>query len=327
MCVLGCRKDPKLSDLPINDQEIYCYDESSHLANDDPILKEVGNFDVLEGPYGTLLGPIYTSYVKFNPENAEQIIYVKRDSGAIPGAEEIWFYDFCSKESRMISDDHLYSLSWGAGDRILYSGTDFQVHMMNSWGEELQQVTSSSEPQSAGQFSPDGNFFYTTGIDGLKIFDKTGNQIKMYEGLRPFIAQDWIDNEHLIVIDYDTQLYQSLKWDNGELITLHSEPQCLMCIQAYNREANSMYIIEQRGEEVYGLYSFDIAKDQRTFLKALHISYMLSTGDYSHESKKMIFNLNEVWWKDSVANEVYIRRSMLMMNENATNPRIVDLPH
>lgn len=327
ICNLSCRKDSTPNDSPTTvGQGKYCYYESSHFAPE-PILKEVWNYEAMMGPFDTPLGAFYVSRITFNPENANQIIYVKKDSGVVTGTSQIWFYDFCKKDSRKISDDYLYSLNWGIGDKIVYSSSNSQVYMMNSFGEELQQITSSVEAQNAGKFSPDGNLLYITGNDGVKIFDKDGNQLMIYEGLQPYKIIDWFDNERLLVINYETDLCQSLDWENGELINLRPEPQCLECIHVYNSQSKIIYFIEQRGGKTIGLYTFNLVNGHTVFLKELNTSYMFGTGDYSIESKKIIFNLNEVSWKDSIANERYVRQSLIILEENGTNPRIIDLPH
>ncbi|MFT5821619.1 MAG: hypothetical protein ACI8ZM_002873 [Crocinitomix sp.] len=320
-----CRKDPKLNGLPINDLGTYCFDESSHLAQE-PILKELYLGLVIGGPYYTILGPSFVYSLKFNPENANQIIYVKSDSGATPLYKTIWFYDFCTKESRQIAAQSYNDLSWGSGDKILYTGLSHEVYMMNSWGEDVQQITSSETYQHIGKFSPNGNFFFTTGSDGLRVFDINGNEIIFHEGYPPFKEIDWIDNDHLLVMNNSTSIYQSFNIYTGDRINLHTQALCHYCNDTYVRSSHIVYFIDHRYDKTKGLYSFDLAKDQLTYLKELSSSYMYRSIDYNNDAKKLIFTLHEYSWKDSVKQEIYLRNSAIMLNENGTNPRILELP-
>lgn len=326
ICLVGCRKDPTLIDLSVNEQESFCYEESSHLAPE-PILKELYLGEVLGGPYYTLLGPYFIYSVQFNPENANQIIYVKQDSGAVTNQKSVWFYDFCTQESRQLVEHCYNGLNWGIGDKILYTGSNQEVFMMNSWGEEVQQITSSEVIQKSGTFSPKGKDFFTSGNDGLRIFDETGNQIIFHEGYPPFKAVDWIDNEHLLVMNNSTSIYQSFNIHSGEQINLHAQPLCYYCVDTYARISHTVYFIEHRHDKTKGLYSFNIAKDQVTYLKELSSSYMFRSVDYNNDAKKLMLTLLESSWKDSVAQEIYIRSSAIILNDNATNPRVIDLPY
>ncbi len=321
--IAGCRKDPQLS-IPIVNEDIYCFEQSSHLAPE-PVLEELMIGEVTGGPYYTNLSPYYIYSIQFNPEKANQIAYIKQDTGVIANKRSIWFYDFCTKESRLLVEGCYNDLSWGNGDNILYIGPSYEVYSTNLQGIS-KQITTAGTHQTPGKYSPNGNLLFTIGSDGLRIFDKTAELLIFHEGYPNFRAIDWIDNDHLIIMNNTTSIYQSFNIHNSERVNLHTQPKCHYCRDTYVRESSTIYYIQHSLSETKGLYSFNIAKDEERYLKELSSSYELHSIDYNTDAKKLIFTLIEFSMKDPGGQNIYIRFNGLILNENATNPRIIDLP-
>jgi len=82
------------------------------------------------------------SYPVFNPNNSNEIAYQRRDTELQHGwNDELWVFNFCTGESRFLTDKIGYSPDWSVKDWIVFTGKDRQLWKIKSTGDSLLQLT------------------------------------------------------------------------------------------------------------------------------------------------------------------------------------------
>ncbi|MFK7810762.1 MAG: TolB family protein [Saprospiraceae bacterium] len=119
------------------------------------------------------------SYPCFNPNNAEEIAYIRRKNGVFTGCNfELWTFNFCTGEKRFVTDGICYSIDWSVKDWLVFTGQDRQLYKVKSNGDSLLQLTFSGNFNSFAMWnsigdklayvkSTDGSEFYLTDSDGI----------------------------------------------------------------------------------------------------------------------------------------------------------------
>lgn len=156
---------------------------------------------------------LYTDAV-FNPENINQIAYVREPSPytAGSGARELWVFDICTGEAQKIHDEISYFPLWGRNDWILFSvnigGGSFQIFKIKSDGSQITQLT---YPTLASQNVPyawnrEGNKFIFlssngAGLNYIFAADDQGNildTIYDYPNGYDLILRGWLNSDTLL---------------------------------------------------------------------------------------------------------------------------------
>jgi len=326
----SCRKDPLppiLIDINPSNPFNPCAESYSDFSISDyeKELKELVNPDALTSPTGFIEPNCSTFYSEpvFNPSNPYEIIYAKKEVYSA-GDEELWKFNFCNGQSTFIANNFSHFVDWSINGWLLYTATNNQIFRIKEDGDSITQITNQSGINNTGKWSPNGSKFFM--INGsLKILNFSGNELYSTSGLPVFNAVDWIDEERLLIVQ--DGVFKSFNFQTGEKIQIQPTPVCHVCTKIFDRKHFLVFIGEENGEGGSDWMKFDLNTGVITTLQELAPSYQYGKGDVSPESGKLIMPLVRSRWKDSVNNEIYYRRDLILLDENGAGERIITFPN
>ena len=328
---LSCRKDVSIPvDCCSNPNQVSCSGMTyNNFSTDDfeQIIKPVDN-------PGAVIGPFIFDNFKYSvggaimsPTDPYLIAYGKSDSGSTSITGELWTFDFCDGKSELVTTNAIDRLDWSTKNWLLYTGTGYEVYKVKSNGDSLTQLTNGSGTQLAGKWSPDGTKFWVEGQDAFKILDENGSSIIEYPGLPNFDAIDWLDNEHLLIVDYNTDIFSSFNFLTSDIVQLSGGPICHSCQKIYDSKNQRVFVGQENGGGGFDWYIFNLENGSSSVIENLDASFHYYAGDYVEKTDKLSLVLRRMEWKDSVQNEIYSRDDLLIMNPDGSGKRLVQLPH
>lgn len=102
-------------------------------------------------------------HASFNPNNDEEIAYVRYDNSVFSLSYELWAYNFRTKEKKKIYDNVFPHIDWGVNDFILFVAPDLQIYKIKSSGDSLTHLTFSGAVNRLPVWNLIGNkFVYNT---------------------------------------------------------------------------------------------------------------------------------------------------------------------
>jgi len=185
----SCRKDPIPPPVtPPYNGPVLCKTKLEQISvpanNMDTTVYNVGCGAI---PEAEQLYPDYLyTYAVFNPENVNQIAYIREPTnGTLPtGERQLWIYDICSGQSQKIYDNVNSRICWGRNGWILFSTyigpSNSPIFKIRPDGTSLTQLTQSGTITAAFPFSwnkqGDGFIFLAqvAGPDYLLTADENG---------------------------------------------------------------------------------------------------------------------------------------------------------
>lgn len=121
-------------------------------------------------------------YPVYNPNKETEFAYLRFDNTEFTTTHELWVFDYCTGEQRMIHDYALSSVDWSVKDWIIFSAPNHMIYKIKSSGDSLTQLTFSGTYNLSPIWNEAGNqyFYYTqtSGSSGARIIaDEEGNLI------------------------------------------------------------------------------------------------------------------------------------------------------
>ena len=100
------------------------------------------------------------THAQFNPKNGNQIAYMRPQRIPMSYDNELWTFDFCTGEKKMLTNKILSPFDWSANGWLLYMDWDKQLYKIKSNGDSLTQLTFSGIYNTKPSWNPDGTAFY-----------------------------------------------------------------------------------------------------------------------------------------------------------------------
>lgn len=118
-------------------------------------------------------------YPSYNPNNETEFAYLKADNSQFTTTRELWTFDYCTGEHKMIHDYALSAVDWSVKDWIIFSAPNYMIYKIKSSGDSLTQLTFSGTYNLSPTWNYLGTqYFYTTqtGSEGARLIaDEEGN--------------------------------------------------------------------------------------------------------------------------------------------------------
>ncbi|RFC53721.1 TolB family protein [Brumimicrobium aurantiacum] len=191
--VFSCKKDkvsPIEDLLTVGNCGDYCpemynqrttaYADSFHKVNPVTYCMVTPEFYMLEEYY-------YNEPI-LNPNNPFEFAFI-RDTDELGWNAELCVYNFCSNETKVLTDLVGYGIDWSVKDWIIFTGKDFQLYKIKSNGDSLIQLTNTGNHNNYARWSPKGTrYLYLDASSNFKICDENGEFIE-YTG---FSMASWV---------------------------------------------------------------------------------------------------------------------------------------
>lgn len=203
----------------------------------------------------------YTQPV-FNPTNPDEIIYIRVDN--VGGNKEVWKYNFCTDETKFITDKASYGIDWSSKDWVIFSGFDKQLYKVKSNGDSLIQLTNNNNLfHNDAKWNEEGDFylfevFLTSDPIRLLISDENGNITDTLPPCVGTVSWNW-DNEKIFFSntaeDASNTYYGEYNQNTREIQQLGSLP---INGNSFNAITNVKY--SSSSNSLYWNNSYHIAK-------------------------------------------------------------------
>jgi hypothetical protein len=216
---ISCKKENSIVNIDIECNSKY---EITINANNDILCNETCVIQCQEDISRTRYD---YSFPCFNPNDSEEFAYLRFDNTSTSTNSELWIYNYCNEERKMLYDSVLVSLDWSIKDWLIFTASNQMIYKIKSNGDSLTQLTFSGSYNRRPRWNPSGDaFFYSTqtGSIGHKIIaTNTGEPIDTID----FLISAWGKNElsafaHLVGTDKIEVGYYNIS--TGEKITSYS---------------------------------------------------------------------------------------------------------
>ena len=77
----------------------------------------------------------------FNPNNFNELAYLRLDTENISAGYELFTFNFCTGENQRVTDKAFYDLDWSIKDWISFTSYDQNIYKIKSNGDSLTQLT------------------------------------------------------------------------------------------------------------------------------------------------------------------------------------------
>lgn len=263
----------------------------------------------------------------FNPCNPYEIAYSRKVPTELEG--EVWTFDFCTGEAKMVSDNFYYNLDWGYNGWLLYTGEGHQIFKVKANGDSLIQLSILSGFNRAGKWDPSGSLFWlnrdwNAESGGYNIYDVSGAFVKVIENTS-FHPMDWYNDSIMIGREAGAS-WATLSLLGEELVQISTNEFCHSCSFSIDMENLLAYgsVSNGVGQTDYFLRHNLSGTNTIDTLGLLYDSYTHIHGDYANN--KIVTSLYRQHWQDSIINARYARWNILIMDADGTNERLVELP-
>lgn len=274
-----------------------------------------GNFGVFDQ---YLTDSIYYTSAQFNPNNDNEIVYMKWELGG----QTIYKYNLITQQNTFVFNGQFSGckISWGADDWILLPLMDFQIWKIKSDGTQLAQVTSNGawfhpEWNIAGdRFIAFHGYVDVNDFHKGKVWSTNGVVIDSFNW-SPTIS-DWnnplglgcVNNGKISVIEPYT----------GEYISyLETEP---IDYSGFNWISGTEALITSKK----GIYRYNINTYSLTKIKCSCSSMFYLGGTVNSSNSKIIFSRAELTRLDG--STVLDRSRLVMMNIDGTEEVKIEIP-
>jgi hypothetical protein len=151
--------------------------------------------------------------------------------------EELCVYNFCTNETRILTDVVFYGIDWSVKDWIIFTGDDLQLYKIKSTGDSLTQLTNTGTWNDKARWSPDGTKYVYFDADAIihKICNEDGTVVNTFSKNISYIA--WLNDDKIVfsqstgttlyIKEYNVQteteitLYSQANQGSGEPLNVH----------------------------------------------------------------------------------------------------------
>jgi len=334
IAIVSCRKDKYMSEkkpissiftsapVPlishcIGDYDLYSTDSFDYVKQ--PL--DAGFFNV---PYLFFKNNYLYASPVFNPNNPYEIIYVREDATQNATLDnEIWKFSFCTGEATLIANNFYYNLDWGSNGWIIYTGTGHRIHKIKDNGDSLTALSTQSGYNRAGKWNPSATLYWNNHEQEFLIKDKNGVTVSTVL----YLPIDWI-NDSIVLTLGTGNVFNTLNVFTGEMSLLNSTwvPPIQSRGYVLDKLNGCCYVTKINGLGYMDYYlKYDLkGTNQVDTLANLYDSYRYTGGDVTNNKIITLFGRRE--WADSTVNTQYLRLNILLMDLDATNERIVNIP-
>ncbi|MEM6261885.1 MAG: hypothetical protein AAGI38_05215 [Bacteroidota bacterium] len=256
----------------------------------------------------------------FNPQDPYEIAYLRTDSEIISDCPmALFIFSFRTGEARQVSNNACYGLDWSNTGWLIYTGIDRKVWKVKADGDSLTQLAFGSGFHNDPKWSPNGKSFIYERILMTENGDLIGG---ITETFRPLA---WINDSSILgshgdpskgLINYSIPSKQVESFIPNENLPGIS----------YFRSGEMDIFVDPSLRRLTYFLRFDLQTQQIDTIRRTYTKYRYGVGDYTPQTKHAIVQLSRQDWKDSIANEIYSRSHLLMLDENGEELGIVQLP-
>jgi len=116
------------------------YNYTEPAVNKDSTFTEIGVFG---GPQRIYQSRYQYHSPRFNPNNPDEILYVRLDTEASMNgySYQIRIFNFCTGEDRILTEHGTDKIDWGKNGWIAFNGMDSDMRMIKANGDSLTRIT------------------------------------------------------------------------------------------------------------------------------------------------------------------------------------------
>jgi Tol biopolymer transport system component len=183
--------------------------------------------DCIVSPEHFPLEDYYYNEPVLNPNNAFEFAFIRDEgnSNQTGWNAELCVYNFCSNETKVLTDLVGYGIDWSVKDWIIFTGKDLQLYRIKSNGDSLFQLTNTGTWNDYARWSPDGSrYIYRdaseSGSYPMKISNLNG---VILESIDFYMASSvWLNEKEIIYSKQgNTELRKfNLETENSSIIAL-----------------------------------------------------------------------------------------------------------
>jgi len=324
LCLIGvnfsCRKDPIIQLPPICNDTILQLPQNC-LGGD--YYQHSYTYDIINRHFtqSTINGFVYIPFEKyqydmpiFNPNNSYEFVYGRLDTDVLGFNIELWIYSFCTGKSRYLTDGASHNIDWSSKDWISYTGTNGLIYKIKSSGDSLTSLPPLGGINNAGRWNPSGTLIW----NDINVTDEQGEIVFIKDQMQPAYL-DWLNDSTILGLGLGFKLY-SLNINSEEVVLLNNNWTCASCYVIYNPDREVCYL--NTGSRIIE-YSLDGSNFVDTIMGFLP-SNSYHVGDYANG--KRIHTVSRQHWKDSLNDHLYQRLDLVIMDEDGSDIRMIDIP-
>ena len=258
----------------------------------------------------------------FNPNNKDEIAYIREDMEIGTGwNNELWVFNFCTGETRYLTDKIGYDPCWSVKNWIIFTGKNYQIWKIKSNGDSLTQLTNQSGFNNHPKWNDEGDKFIFR-ADGNKslflIADESGINIDTL----PVFAGRWNWHKNYILYARSWQgkeVYGIYNLDSKEFSFVGDAPN--------NRMVGDLNFIESKNsilynEKVVGYTNIDTKEEVILLKDAANRSY--GRMDLSDDDQTII--LTRTYMNKLSECEMETETSLYLIDIDGKNERRINIP-
>jgi hypothetical protein len=208
--------------------------------------------------------PYRYEYPVFNPNNPDQIAYLRRDNSSLGPSKELWTFDFCTGEQKFLLGDVFFDLDWSVKDWLLFTRLDNQIWKIKANGDSLTQVTCANGISFRSRWHPTGEgfLFSLNSLNGYSLYaNECGIYLDTFSQINLNLNLAWKD---------DTHIYS---WGSS------SSPINDRGIFEYNTVDNSLELITPLSFDSFLIYDIEVNKINKDELYWLNQTWMIGKSN------------------------------------------------
>lgn len=264
------------------------------------------------------------SYPCFNPNNSDEICFLRLDPRAMTLIYDICTFNFCTGEMRKLYNNVFDCPQWGKQNNIVFTAIDGQLWTIKANGDSLKQITDIGLNYYPS-WNPKGNkiIFKKQNANGLTKSIIADVELNTFDTLNQLnnVGTYWF-GETTIIRDY----HNGFDVYNFNTNTLEPVVSSLDISQSKNS------VIETCGREndlyIYWCSYYNIFRTHRETLKT---DTLLTSGDngyyenisVSETGKKILFSRKNRRFKSGF---IYYTIRLYLMNTDGTELKQINIP-
>jgi hypothetical protein len=299
-------------------------------------------------PCDNIWGPNYyiqsgtTSFFSpvFNPNNPDEILYVRIHSGSI---ESLELHNIASGTTQVIlSEGELESnnirlgrVNWSVSGWIVFENMEnFQIYKMQSDGSQIQQLTTDGTSHYPN-FTNDGSKIFFGNHSSLDqylgiIMDATSNQfldtITETNMMSGYMAPTSLSNGSLICAKSDDSI-RAIQENNLQLVDkfkpnfIMPDPNTISCIRTIGANTNEVLIVTA----LHGIFKLNLTTHNVQLIKSSCENRVVQSMAVSADGSKVIYDISLLDAPDDPCN-IRVRSEIHIMNIDGSNDQALCLP-
>ena len=263
----------------------------------------------------------------FNPNNTEEIAFVRRDNEAFEF--RLCILNLCTGKLDILEAEAFKDVDWGANGWILFRKLDLQLWKIRPDGSGQERLTSLGENSDPIWDNNGERIAYSlTNTGEFFILDSEGNVLETIESMRHRGAFDWSEDDYLITggeqLTPDSYYIGYYDINNDLIKTTNDVGGQHYIYDAKWGENNRLYWLLQ-----YRLAYTDIETGEKNIVFSLPELYGFNNRFYrsftiSPDYKHIILNRED--WKQIDYCHVEVVHSLYIMDIDGSNERKILIP-